>query len=209
MALKAAKQHILMPDDNDFYRLHYHQVLLLLIGMFVLLLLAVFLVAYQINYRPLPIFYAKQPNGQQMELKPFVEPNFLPDTLSRWASKAVTTAYTFDFANYEKQIELAKPYFTSLGWQDYLRSVDVLIKTIVQNQLLVTGVVSGPPFISNQGPLPGKGQVWRIQVPFLVTYQSANTTSKLNFIVVVTIVKVPPATNPQGIGIDQFVMVPV
>jgi len=85
--------------------------------------------------------------------------------------------------------------------------VDRLISTIVQNQLFVNGVVSGPPVISNQGPLPGKGYTWRVQIPFLVTYQSANTTTKRSFYVVITIVQVPTNINPQGIGIDQFVMV--
>jgi intracellular multiplication protein IcmL len=125
----------------------------------------------------------------------------------RWASKAATVAYTFDFVNYNTQTAAARPYFTEDGWQDYLNSVNNLINTIVQNQLFVNGVVSGAPVISNQGNIPGRGYVWRVQIPFLVTYQSANTTSKQNYFVIISIVKVPTYVNKQGIGIDQFVMV--
>jgi intracellular multiplication protein IcmL len=67
-------------------------------------------------------------------------------------------------------------------------------------------VVSDTPVISNQGEIPGKGYVWRIQMPFLVTYQSSEGTSKKSYMVSVTIVKVPTWKNPAGIGIDQFVM---
>jgi intracellular multiplication protein IcmL len=60
--------------------------------------------------------------------------------------------------------------------------------------------------IANQGPIPDKEYAWRIQIPFLVTYQSMNITTKRNFYVLISIVRVPTNVNPQGIGIDQFVM---
>lgn len=195
-----------IPKDNDFYREHYHQVLYLLMGVIVSMMLLVSVVMYQVIHMPVPQFNAIQKDNSRMLLIPYNEPNLLPDTILRWASKAATTSYTFDFVHYRDQINLARPYFTADGWQDYLRSVNALISTIVQRQLFVNGVVSGPPVISNEGPLPGKDYVWRVQIPFLVTYQSANTSTKRNFYVTLTIVRVPTDTNPQGIGIDQFVM---
>src|SRR5262249_51683417 len=144
--------------------------------------------------------------GKRMTLTYFDEPNLLPDTILAWASKAATVSYTFDFVNASKQVAAARPFYTPDGWQDYLNSVNSVINTIVQNQLFVNGVVSGTPVISNQGPLPGKGYVWRIQIPFLVTYQSANLVTKRDFLVVISVVRVPTNVNPQGIGIDQFVM---
>lgn len=192
--------------SNDFYRNHYHHIFIALMMTMVFFILLIVFVLYQLYNRPLPVFIAVKPSGEKMQLEAFNEPNLLPDTLLKWASKAATAAYTFDFVNYNKQIAAVRPYFTNDGWQDYLNSVDSLIKTIVQNQLIINGVVSEPPVISNQGPLPGKGYVWRIQIPFLVTYQTANTTSKQDFMVMLTIVHVPTDVNPQGIGIDQFVM---
>src|SRR5436853_142707 len=62
-----------------------------------------------------------------------------------------------------------------------------------------------PPFFANEGSEFG-GYYWKVQVPLLVTYQSAELTTQNNFIVSLTIVKVPTQDNPQGIGIDQFVM---
>jgi intracellular multiplication protein IcmL len=187
-----------IPKNNDFYRNHYHHVILGLMVAIVFVAIAIGVVLFQMTHRPQPIFYAQQPTGERMQLQPYSEPNLLPDTILQFASKGAMLAYTFDFVSYKQQIALARPYFTTDGWNDYLLSVDRLIQTY--------GVVAGTPVISNQGPLPGKGYVWRVQIPFLVAYQSADNVTKRNFIVVLTIVQVPTNVNPQGIGIDQFVM---
>ena len=198
-----------IPDDNDFYRQYYHYFIYGLMIIFVAMLFAVAMVLYQVIHRPLPIFTAIQEggDGQRMELTPFEEPNLLSDTLLRWAGKAASTAYTFDFVNYETAIAEARPYFTDAGWTDFRSAIAGTVSGIVKSQLFVTGVVSGAPVISNQGPLPGRDYVWRVQIPFLVTYQSANTTTQQFFVVVLSVVKVPTSVNPQGIGIDQFLMV--
>lgn len=200
-------QQVYIARNTDFYREHYHHVIMGVMVLAVLMMIALGVVFYQLLNRPLPQFNAAGPDGKTMLLIPYDEPNLLPDTILRWASKAATSAYTFDFVNYNKQTAAARPYFTEDGWNDYMNSVKGLINTIVNNQLFINGVVSGTPVISNQGPLPGRGYVWRIQIPFLVTYQSANYSTKRTFFVVLTVVQVPTSVNKQGIGIDQFVMV--
>lgn len=197
------------PKNNLFYRNYYPHIILLLMLLIVILMGMIFLVMHQLFHRPLPAFTALDPDHKSMLLTPFTTPNLQPDTIIRWASKAAIRAYSFDWVNYNREIQAARPYFTSGGWQDFLRSVNAVIKSVVQGQLFVNGIVSGTPVISNQGPLPGKGQVWRVQIPFLVTYQSANNATKRNFIVSLTIVHISTNINPQGIGIDQFVMVPL
>lgn len=196
-----------MADDINFYRSHYHHLIMGIMLIIFLMIVVIAIMFYQIVNRPLPQFNAVEPDGKSMLLVPYDQPNLSPDTIVRWASKAAILAYTFSFENYNNQIKAARPYFTEDGWQDYLGSVNKLINTIVQNQLIINGVVSGTPVISNQGTLPGKGYVWRIQIPFLVTYQSANTSVKRNYYVVISIVRVPTSVNKQGIGIDQFLMV--
>lgn len=195
-----------LKQSNSFFRNNYRLVIFVLIAAIFLILGMVVYVLYQLSHRPLPEFYAIAPDNKKMMLNAYNEPNLLPNTLLKWASKAAVTAYTFDFVNYKSQILAARPYFTALGWADYQRSVLRLLEDIVQKQLFVNGVISAPPIISNQGILPGKGYVWRVQVPFLVTYQSAEHSSRQNFVILMTIMKVPTTQDPNGIGIDQFVM---
>ena len=196
-----------VPRNNDFYRDHYHHVLIALILTIFLLIVGVGVVLYQTLHRPLPAYHAMQASGEKMRLEPYKEPNLLPETILRWASKAAITVYTFDFVNYKKELAAARPYFTEAGWADFVTSLNDVVNRVAKNQLFVNGVVDGTPVISNEGPMPGKGYVWRIQIPFLVTYQAAQALNKQHFIVVITIVRVPTTVNPQGIGIDQFVMV--
>lgn len=197
----------LQERSNDFFKEHYHQFLWLLMGLLGLLILMLIIVVYEIYHRPLPEFRALQSDGQQKNLTAFEEPNLLPGTILRWASKAATIAYTFDFVNYAKQKELARPFFTPRGWVGYDRSVTQgVIADVIRNKLFVTSVVSGPPLIANQGDLPERGYTWRVQIPFIVTYQSANREERKSYRVTLMIVRVPTTTNPQGIGIDQFIM---
>lgn len=191
---------------NDFYRDYYNTFIFVLILAIFSLVGLVGFVFYQIHHRPIPQFVAVNTKGQRILLTSFEEPNLLPSTIIKWASKAAVAAYTFDFVNYKQQIALVRPYFTPAGWADYQASISNVIQTITKNQLFVNGVVSGPPVISNQGDLSGKGYVWRVQIPFLVTYQSTETTTQGRYTVVITIMKVPTRVDPMGIGIDQFVM---
>lgn len=193
-------------SNNHFYRNHLKKFEYALMALIGLMLLMAGLVLYQLTHRPLPSFYALTNNGRQLTLSPYDEPSQIPTTILRWASKAAVAAYTYDFSNYKAELALARPYFTENGWQGYQASVNGLIQTVVANQIFVNGVVSGPPVIASQGYEFGEGYTWHVQLPFLVTYQSAETTSQRNYLVLLTIVKVPTQLSPQGIGIDEFVM---
>jgi intracellular multiplication protein IcmL len=195
------------PDtSNQFYINYYQTFFVIFIVAIFLALILVGVLLYQVSHRPLPVYTAIGPKGQTLRLTPEEEPNLLPPTLIKWASKAAVAAYTFDFVNYDKELSASRPYFTEAGWENYKASIANAVKTVRQNQLFVSGVVVGAPVIANQGDLPGRGYVWRIQLPFLVTYQSAESVSRRFYTVVLTVVRVPTWINSTAIGIDQFVM---
>jgi intracellular multiplication protein IcmL len=207
MALEDVKARYI-PKDNQFYRKHYEQILIALMGVMVIMIGVISYLIHQVNHLPLPVFYGIEPQKKQLLLIPTEQPNLLSSTILQFASKAASASYSFAYSNWRAEINRVRPYYTDAGFRDYLASVESLINTILQNQLLVYGVVSAPPVIANQGQVPGRGYVWRVQIPFLVTYESANNTTSRHFLVVISIVKVPTNINPQGIGIDQFVMLP-
>lgn len=197
--------------DNSFYRKHYHHLLIGIILLMILLLSSGGVLLYLLINRPLPLFYAIEPQNKKMSLTPYNEPNLLPETILRWATKAATAAYTFSFGDYivpnTQAIMNARQYFTENGWQDYLQSEQGLIQRVIENRLLVYSIVSGTPIIANEGDIPGTGYVWRVQMPFLVTYKGENSATSNSFMVILSIVRVPTYINSSGIGIDQFVMV--
>ena len=193
---KQEKQH------RDYYRM----LVMILVGAIIFMIFLVGLILYQVLHRPLPHFFAINPQGQHMSLTSYDEPNLMSQTIITWSSKAAVAAYTFDFANFDNEIVLARPYFTPAGWTAYQNGIAKVIQRVTAEKLFVNGVVSGPPVISNQGDLPGHGYSWHMQIPFLVTFQSADQTKSESYIVSMTIVKVPTTINPQGIGIEQFGM---
>lgn len=192
--------------DLGFQAHYYHYFLIAIIVLCILCMCVSAVLYYQIWHRPIPLFYAVNPEQKRFELIPYEEPNFLPDTLIRWASKAVVASYTYDIANYKAQMENARQYFTQAGWESYSATAEKLIQDIRRKQISVNGVVSGTPVISNQGPMKDMEYAWVVQLPFLVTYQTSNSIVDRNFIVVLTIVKVPTSVDPRGMGIQEFVM---
>jgi len=195
----------LTQQDNTFYRRTYSSLMMAVIISMIVVIVMVAVLFYQILHRPLPQFTAQAPDNNKMTLTAFDEPNFLPATLLKWAKKAVVAAYTFDFVNYNQQILLAAPYFTEAGWKSYKDAVAGILQDIAQKKLFVNGVVSGAPVISNEGYL-SSGYTWRIQLPFLVTYQAGEGNSQQNYTVIITVIKIPTNIEPMGIGIDQIVM---
>lgn len=204
MALEDLQQRYI-PRENSFYRNYYHWIIIGISGAVFLLICMILLLLYQVYNKPLPVFAAQQPNGKSIALTPYDLPNIQPDVITRFAAQAATVAYTYNFANYQDQLNAARPYFTENGWNDYRTAVDPTISQIVSKQLILNGVVSSPPTINNQGLLNGV-ETWRVAVPFLATIQSSGATETRTYMVLLTIVRVPTNINKRGIGIDQFIM---
>ena len=204
MAFEAVKKKYI-PEENSFYRNYYHYFFYVMALLVFALLAMAGVVIHILNNRPEPVFYAKDPDNKTMLLTGTSQPNLLPDTIIRFASKAAVLAYTYDFAHYEAQLAAVKPYFTKSGWDAFNSKLANQIQDVRTKRLFVNGVVVGTPVINNQGELPDRGYVWRVVIPFLITFQSASETSKSNYTIEVSVVHVPTTDNPQGIGIDQFI----
>ncbi|MES2218104.1 MAG: DotI/IcmL/TraM family protein [Pseudomonadota bacterium] len=194
-----------MQRGNLFYKNYYQQVVYLILGMITAIICISLVLMYQILHRPLPVFSAVTQDRRAMTLVSYDEPNLMPATLIRWASKAAVAAYTFNFVDHTKQIAQARPYFTPGGWDAYQGAIDSTVTRVVKQQLFVYGVVTDPPVISSQGP-GLQGYSWHIQIPFLATYQSAEQSRSTDYFVIVNVVKVPTTINPDAIGIESFEM---
>ena len=65
-------------------------------------------------------------------------------------------------------------------------------------------MAQGAPVILKRGVLNGVYS-WQVQMPMLVTYQSANMNVQQPVLVTMLIKRVNVLNNPAGIAIDQFV----
>ncbi len=157
--------------------------------------------------RPKPTFYVNPPNGPTREIFPLDAPNVTPSSLVNWVTQAVTSAYTIDFYNYQSNIDNLKQYFTIDGYDNYLTALNKsgTLKKIISDKLIVSAVAINTAVILQEGMM-NNIYSWKIQIPVLLNYQGASTTSTQKTIVVNVLVnRVPTDLAPKGIGIAQIV----
>ena len=154
--------------------------------------------------KPNQNYYAKSADNTVNRMITLSEPNVSIHTLLRWASIAITTAYTLDFVEYQKTLSSLESYFTKAGYKNFLEAADARLQDIIKQKLVVTAVVAGQPIVLDEGMLDG-AYSWRLQIPLLLSYQGASEKStKQSLAVTILVVRVPTSDADSGIGIAQL-----
>ena len=194
---------------NSFYRDSYRRVLIvLLISIIINISLAAVLV-YMITHPPLPRYFATSINGRITPLFALDEPNQSDSAVLQWANQAAIAAFSYNFVNYREELQAASGFFTGAGWKQFLDALQESnnLDAVKAKKLIVSAVATRAPIILRKGVLNGRYS-WRVQMPILVTYQSASEFSQSNNIVTMLIRRVSTLNSPRGIGISQFVVGP-
>lgn len=156
--------------------------------------------------RPKQAFFVDSSSGTK-EVFPLTEPNVTPSSMIKWVTQAITSSYTLDFYHYQDTINNLKQYFTIEGYENFVTSLNASgsLKKIIKDKLVVNAVAMDTAVILQEGMM-NNVYSWKIQVPLLLTYQGASTTSTQKTIVVnVLVTRVPTNLAPKGIGISQVV----
>jgi intracellular multiplication protein IcmL len=151
-------------------------------------------------------FFGSLPNKQTFEITALNRPNVSNKALLSWVTLAATSTFTFDFFNYKDQLNAIKDYFTADGFSNFMASLqetDVL-KTIEEKKLILSAVAIGPAIVLTEEGIDTK-HTWRIQVPLIVRYQSANVDETRTQVVEVLVTQVSTEDAPKGIGIAQYI----
>jgi intracellular multiplication protein IcmL len=194
---------------NKFYKDSQRKVILaLLIALLVNLVLASMLV-YILTHPPAPRYFATSISGRITPLFPLNEPNQSDSAVLQWANQAAIAAFTFNFVNYRDELQASSGFFTAEGWDQFLGALQQSnnLDAVKAKKLIVSAVATRAPIILQKGVLNGSYS-WRVQMPILVTYQSASEFSQQNNVVTMLISRVSTLNSPRGIGISQFVVGP-
>jgi intracellular multiplication protein IcmL len=194
---------------NQFYKDSQRKVMLaLLVAMLVNLVLGALLV-YIITHPPAPRYFATTVNGRITPLFPLNEPNQSDSAVLQWANQAAIAAFTYNFVNYRDELQASSVFFTDVGWDQFLSALQGSnnLDAVKAKKLVVSAVATRAPIILQKGVLNGNYS-WRVQMPILVTYQSASEFTQQNNVVTMLITRVSTLNSPQGIGIAQFVVGP-
>lgn len=194
---------------NQFYKDSQRKVILaLLIAIVVNIVLASMLV-YMITHPPAPRYFATTINGRITPLFPLNEPNQSDSAVLQWANQAAIAAFTYNFVNYRDELQASSGFFTAAGWDQFLNALQSSnnLDAVKAKKLIVSAVATRAPIILQKGILNGSFS-WRVQMPILVTYQSASEFTQQNNVVTMLITRVSTLNSPRGIGISQFVVGP-
>lgn len=194
---------------NGFYKDSQRKVLVaLLIAIIVNLTMAMMLI-YMITHPPAPKYFATSINGRITPLFPLNEPNQSDSAVLQWANQAAIAAFTYNFVNYRDELQASSGFFTAEGWDQFLTALQQSnnLDAVKAKKLIVSAVATSAPIIRQKGLLNGSYS-WSVQMPLLVTYQSASEFTQQNNVVTMLITRVSTLNSPRGIGISQFVVGP-
>lgn len=190
---------------NNFYRDNYRRVMTLLLVMMLVLLCLIGTLIYVVLHRPEPKYYATTQSGHVLQLVPLNEPILSSTAILNWASEVATATYTYSFVNYRDKLQALEPDFTKNGWTNFMKGMQdsSSLSAVEKRKLVVSAVVAGTPVIANQAVLSGR-YAWKVQVPILVTYQSASEKYQNTYTVTMVILRDATLQNIKGVAIEQF-----
>lgn len=194
---------------NAFYKDGQRKLLIaLLLSVFLNFVLAT-LLYYLLTHPPAPRYFATSISGRITPLFPLEEPNQSDSAVLQWANQAAIAAFSYNFVNYREELQASSGFFTAEGWTQFLNALQESnnLDAVKAKKLIVSAVATRAPIILQKGVLNGKYS-WRVQMPILVTYQSASEFSQQNNVVTMLITRVSTLNSPRGIGIAQFVVGP-
>ncbi|HAT1806787.1 TPA: type IV secretion protein DotI [Legionella pneumophila] len=194
---------------NKFYKDSQRKVILALLIAIVVNVVLASLVVYMITHPPAPKYFATSINGRITPLFPLDEPNQSDSAVLQWANQAAIAAFTYNFVNYRDELQASSGFFTAEGWDQFLGALEQSnnLGAVKAKKLVVSAVATRAPIILQKGVLNGRYS-WRVQMPILVTYQSASEFTQQNNVVTMLITRVSTLNSPRGIGISQFVVGP-
>src|SRR3990167_6793036 len=100
---------------QNFYRDNYR---ILMYFCYLLVIAAMALMGYTFyerTHKPNVNYYATTNDGKLIKLSPLDEPNLSTQALLDWVVEATTTAYNFNFGNYQDVLKNIRVYFTEPG----------------------------------------------------------------------------------------------
>ena len=194
---------------NRFYRDGQRKIVFILLLSMVVNLVLGSMLGYIVLNPPEPKYFATSINGRITPLIPLDKPNQSDSAVLQWANQAAIASFTYNFVNYRTELQAASGFFTADGWSQFIAALQRSnnLDAVKAKKLVVSGVATRAPVILQKGILNGRFS-WRVQMPVLITYQSASEFSQQNSVVTMLITRVSTLNSPRGIGIAQFVVGP-
>lgn len=190
---------------NNFYRDNYRRLIVIVMLLLLSCVALIGILAYKVTHPAQPKYFATTTDGKILPLIPLNQPMVSQSKLLSWATETAVSVYNYSFINWRKQLQDAAANFTPNGWSNFQDAMKKSrnLETVISKKLAVTAVPTGAPVILNAGVVNGRYS-WKVNLPLLVTYQSASTVFQQPVTITLLISRVPVLNNPQGIAVVSF-----
>jgi intracellular multiplication protein IcmL len=194
---------------NNFYRDGQRKMTVILLLVMIANVVLASMLTYVLTHPPAPRYFATSINGRITPLIALNAPNQSDSSVLQWANQAAIASFSYNFVNYRSELQSASGFFTAEGWEQFLTALQDSnnLESVKAKKLVVSAVATSAPIFLQKGILNGR-YAWRIQMPILVTYQSASEFAQQNLTVTMLVTRVDTLNTPQGIGIAQFISAP-
>jgi intracellular multiplication protein IcmL len=198
----------LTTPNESFYNGAYKSRFRFLILMVLLNILLLVWIYYWVTHPKKPDYFMVMSEGKLEKIFSIDQPVVSSAELFQWATISATTLNTYNFVNWRKVFQESSANFTPAGWQEFQAAIktSATLDTVISNKLSVSAVATGAPVILEKGILNGAYK-WRVQLPLLLTYESANKTTFQPVFVTMLITRTSSADSFRGIAIEAFYMV--
>lgn len=148
--------------------------------------------------------YAGQPAPTSITI-PLDQPNMDDAQVAAWAAKAASTVMTFDYLNYQQQLQHSSKLFTKSGWETFAMALQRsrIMDSMVKLKQSVTTAPAGTPEVVEQGAVSGAFQ-WKVKLPLKMTYWASNNGRVDTLQLILTVTRVNALENPDGVGISVW-----
>jgi hypothetical protein len=132
------------------------------------------------------------------------QPNMTDQALIKWATNAARLAYSYDFKNYQEQLQLNQQNFTLAGWKAFMLALNKSnnLQEVQNKKLVAFATSSGLATIVKKGVTNGI-YTWEIVIPMLATYENESRIIKQNLTITMLIDRTTDTNS--GVGISHFV----
>lgn len=198
--------HTVVKHRTDFYRDNYRRVISALLMSIMIIAILTAALVYITTHPPVPQYFATTIQGRITPIVPLDQPNLPPSALLQWANQAAIAAYTYNFQDYRAELQAASDFFTPSGWTSFLDALNKSnnLTTVLSKKLVVSSVATGAPVILDQGIIDGI-YTWKVQMPMLVSYQSASSLVQQQVMITMIIQRVSTLSSFRGVGISSLV----
>jgi len=190
---------------NHFYRDGYRRTMKWLSVMTVVCAILAAVLVWMTYDPKQPPYYAAVTTGEVVQLHALSEPVVTGEFVTQWSALTTRLVYNLSFATYQQQLAQVQDRFTTEGWDKMMAALKSsgLISDLVNNKLIITSVVTGPPIILGRLIIHGR-YTWRVQMKLLVTYTSASAATQRSMVITMNVQRVPTLNAANGIQVIDF-----